>query len=113
MSRAVTILATVQVVSLVLGFFGLGIVLKAHGYPETYGFRWSPWALFLREYGLWFLAAPILWVWYASVAARRDKGVFSSSLASGIGLILTPGIIFCFLYAMMCPIHRILVIGSF
>jgi len=103
MSRGITILATVQVVSLILGFFGLGLVLKAHGYPETNVFRWSPWALFLREYGLWFLALPILWASYASLAVRRDRGIFSPSLAVGVGLVLTAGIVFCFFYAMMWP----------
>jgi hypothetical protein len=97
----------VQVVSLLLCFFGLGIVLKAHGYPESAVFQWSSWALFLRENGLWLLALPIMWACYASLSVRRDKGIFSSSLATVVGLVLTVSILFCFFYAMMWPVERL------
>ena len=50
MSRNITILGLIQMLLVILGFFGLGIVMKMNGYPsEDFGIRWNPLALLLRR----------------------------------------------------------------
>ena len=106
MVRIVTILAILQTLLVVLGFLALGAVLKVEGYPETLGVRWNPLAVWLREYGAWFLLVPILWVSLATAAQRRDRGFLSHRFACFPGVciaVLTGGL---FHYAAIFPHTR-------
>lgn len=105
--------AIAQVMSVILGFFALGIVLKACGYPESPEgslIRWSPLAVGLRSYGLLLLGVPIAWVGYAIAAARMEKGVFSTSLSMLSGFFVVGCIGFFFLWAMFFPFSRVVLI---
>ena len=95
----------------VLGFVGLGIVLKMSGYPDDQFVRWTPVAVTLREHGQWVLAVPFLWALFAVISSRIDRGIFSDKLAGAIGVFLIAVILMLFLYAVMNPFTRPLLIG--
>ena len=47
MSRTITILGLIQTILIIIGFFGLGIVMKIDGYQHpVFGVNWSPLTLF-------------------------------------------------------------------
>jgi len=78
MARTITILGLVQVLLVILGFFGLGIVMKLNGYPRhDYGIHWNPLALFLRRHGLILLLVPVLWTVFAALSQSRRCFVFT------------------------------------
>jgi hypothetical protein len=99
MSRPITILAVLQTLSVVIGFFALGTVLKISGYPDELAVRWNPLAVFLREPGVWLLLLPALWVVFATSAQRLNRGFFSYRVALVLGLCTSIGIIALFVYA--------------
>jgi hypothetical protein len=68
MSRPITLLVLLQTLLVIVGFFVLGIVLKFCGYPDAFGLRWNPVAVFLREHGFWLLLPSFLWAVYAMTA---------------------------------------------
>jgi hypothetical protein len=111
MSRTTTILSLVQTLLVILGFFALGAVLKMSGYPDQLGVRWNPLAVFLREHGAWLLLLPVLWVFFATLAQRVDRGFFSYRFACIIGLCIAGVIIALFLYAAVFPYTRPFFIG--
>ena len=112
MSRSTTILALVQMLVLVVGFFGLGVILKSWGYPdgELAGVRWTTLAVFLREHGFWLLMLTVLWVFYATVAERKNCGWLSSRAAFVAGLCIATCMLATFLTAAMHPFTRPLLI---
>lgn len=115
MSRNITILAFIQLLLVILGFFGLGIVLKVSGYPHDPPFMaslgrvvWSPLALLLRHYGLVLLFVPVVWTVAASLSQSR-RMVFSFAVWMVVGLVLSSAIIILFIYAC---IHRYAVVPN-
>ena len=115
MSRNVSILALIQLLAVILGFFGLSIVLKAGGYPHDPPFPgglgrvvWSPVALFLRRYGLVLLFVPTVWTIFTSLSRSRRFG-FSHTVWLVIGIVFAVTIISLFIYA--CT-HRYAVVPN-
>lgn len=105
MNRPISIVGILQVLVIVLGFIALGTHMKFLGYPNAaeYVFRFSPLALFLREYGVYLLLVPPLWMALAVFSSPRDHGIFSlpAVLLQGVAIIL---IFLCtFLYATVRP----------
>jgi len=105
MSRNITVLALIQLLVVVLGFFALGIVLKAGGYPDDPPFPsglgrvvWSPLALFLRQHGLALLVIPVVWAVITSLSQNR-RVIFSQNVWLIIGVIIAAAIIALFVYA--------------
>jgi hypothetical protein len=68
--------------------------------------RWNPWAVFLREHGIWLIFLPVLWVFFAVSAQRLDRGFFSYHVAIAIGLGLAVALIAVFLYSAVFPYTR-------
>jgi hypothetical protein len=115
MSRNITILALIQLLVVILGFFALGIILKVGGYPQDPGFPaslsrvvWSPFAIFFRHYGLAFLFVPAVWTVVTSLSQSR-RIIFSFTVWSIIGIVLPVVIISLFIYAC---IHRYAVVPN-
>ena len=106
MFRIITILALLQTLLVIVGFFALGAVLKLAGYPEALAVRWNPLAVWLREHGTWLLLVPILWVFVATSAQRRDEGFLSYRFACFIGICIPVLTIGLFLYAAIFPYTR-------
>jgi hypothetical protein len=106
MSRTTTILALLQTLLVIVGFFALGAVLKMSGYPDALAVRWNPLAVFLREHGVWLLFLPVLWVFFATSAQRIDRGFLSYHVACVIGLCIAGITIALFLYAVVFPYTR-------
>lgn len=104
-------LALAQILLVLLGFVGLGAVLKLSGYPEFTHLRWNPIALFLRHHPVAFLIFPLLWTLFAALAERTERGALSSGVAHMVGLILAAGILGAYLYASLHPYTIPLLIG--
>lgn len=112
MTRAVTFLGIFQVACLLCGFLALGIVLKICGYPaEVPQVEWSPLAVFLRSYGLYFLVVPACWAVYASLSVRMNRGLLSEPPAMVLGILISCAILILFVYAAIFPFTRCLIIG--
>jgi hypothetical protein len=103
MRQMTVLLALVQTLLVVLGFFALGIVLKASGYPDFPAVRWNPLAVVLREHGFWLLILPFLWVLFATAVQRLDRSFFTYRNAYVVGIVIAVGIILLFLYASVFP----------
>ena len=106
MSRTTTILALLQTLIVIVGFFALGVVLKMGSYPDNPVVRWNPLAVFLREHGTWLLLLPILWVCFSAQAERVDRGILSSRISFIIGVCIAAVTIGAFLYAAVFPYTR-------
>jgi hypothetical protein len=99
MPRATTIIALVQTLCVILGLVGLNSALKLEGYPQTAGFYWNPLPVFLREHGTWLILTPLVWLTYACVAQKIDKGFWSYKIACVVGICLCCGTLWVFGYA--------------
>jgi hypothetical protein len=115
MSRFISIVAILQLMLVMMGFFALGAVLKASGYPDDPGFPaslsrvvWSPLALILRHDGLFLLFVPIAWTVFASFSQNR-RIIFSLDAWLIIGVIIAAAIILLFVYACF---HRYAVVPN-
>ena len=106
MSRTTTILALLQTLIVIVGFFALGVVLKMCSYPDNPVVRWNPLAVFLREHGVWLLFLPVLWVCFSAQAERINRGILSSRIAFIVGLCVAAVTIGAFLYAAVFPYTR-------
>src|SRR5687768_16684300 len=82
MSRTTTILALIQTLLVIGGFFALGAVLKMSGYPDALAVRWNPLAVFLREHGVWLLRAACGKL--SSSAQFRSSSVVGGSFSQSI-----------------------------
>jgi len=112
MSRNIIILALIQLLLVVLGFFGLGIVLKVAGYPSTdFGIDWNPLALLLRRHGLFLLLVPAIWTVFTALSQNRRRFIFTLDIWLVLGIVLSITIIGVFLYACVYPYTRPLFIG--
>ena len=107
MSRTITILGLVQLLVVILGFFGLGIVMKMNGYPnEDFGIRWNPLALFLRRHGLILLFVPVLWTIFAALSQNQRRFIVSQDVWSVLGIVFAFVIVSLFIYACVDPFYR-------
>jgi hypothetical protein len=107
MSRTITILGLVQLLLVILGFFGLGIVMKVNGYPgEDYGIRWNPLALLLRRHGLILLLVPVIWTIFAALSQSRRRFIFPLDVWAVLGIVFAFVIISLFIYACVDPFYR-------
>ncbi len=110
--RSIAIIGMVMLLLIVLGFVGLGIVMKMNGYPKSEMIRWTPLALALRQHGHWLLLLPVVWMIYAVVVFRLDRGLFMEGLAYVIGSLLLLVVPMLFLFAIVNPFTRPLLIGG-
>ena len=115
MSRTITILGLVQMLGVILGFFGLGIVLKMAGYhsehTEDFGIRWNPVALMLRRHGLILLFVPVVWTVLAAVSQNRRRFIFTLDVWAILGIVFSITILGLFLYACVYPYTRPMLFG--
>ena len=112
MSRTTAIVALLQTLLVIIGFFALGAVLKMPGYRDAVAVRWNPLAVFLREHGGWLLLVPVLWVFLATSAQRVDRGVLSYRVACVVGLSIAGITVALFLYAAVFPYTRPLILNA-
>ncbi|HEX8312693.1 MAG TPA: hypothetical protein VF614_15330 [Chthoniobacteraceae bacterium] len=106
MSRTTTILALLQTIIVVLGFFAVATTLKMLGYPESAAVNWNPLAVLLREHGAWLLLLPPLWVLWATAARHQDRGFLSERAVFIAGVCSCGIIIGLFLYAAAFAFSR-------
>ena len=105
MSRNVTIVALIQLLVVILGFFALGMVLKVEGYPDDPPLPaslgravWSPLVLLLREHGLALLSIPVGWT-ILTARSQNRRIIFSQDIWLIIGVVAAIAIIALFIYA--------------
>jgi hypothetical protein len=98
--RAIAVIGIVMLLLTVLGFAGLGIVMKMNGYPKSEVIRWTPLALNLRQHGHWLLAVPVARVICAVVVFRLDRGNVAELLAYAVGTALLVIVPVLFLFAI-------------
>ncbi len=110
--RAISLIGLVMLLLTVLGYVGLGIVLKMNGYPDNSFVRWTPIAVSLRQHGHWILLVPILWATYAVISSHIGRGLLSEGVAFVIGIIFLMAILLLYLYAIGYPFSRPLLIYS-
>ncbi len=107
MTRSITQIALAQALVVILGFFALGIVLKASGYPENPTWvRWNTMALFLRYYGGWFLLLPIVWTLISLRCSSNKTGRSLEFACITLGIVLVAGVALLFVYAALNPFTR-------
>ena len=103
MVRPTTVLALVQTLLVILGYFTVGIVLKMSGYPSVTVLHWNPLAVFLREHGLWFLLLPVVWSIFVASPISQTHGLLGYRLTWIIAISLTLLVITLFLDAAIFP----------
>ena len=107
MQRTITIFGLIQVLLVISGFFGLGIIMKFDGYPDqAFGILWTPLALWLRLHGLYLLLAPVVWCIGTALSERQRGFILPTNLWLGLGIILMAGTVVAFLYACAWPYTR-------
>lgn len=105
--RSIAVFGVVMLLLTVLGYVGLGIVMKMNGYPESdVTIRWTRMALSLRQHGHWFILVPVLWVVCAVTIFHLERGTLSELLAGVAGGVLLFVIPMLFLWAIMNPYTR-------
>jgi hypothetical protein len=111
MSRTIILLGLTQALVVILGFFGLSIMLRRYGYPGEPNFfssglvvyHWSHLTLFLRRYGFILLLVPLSWTAFTVISESRARFVFPFGLWMILGAIIPLMIIAMFFYAIFCP----------
>jgi hypothetical protein len=112
MSRNTTILALIQVLLVVLGFFGLGIIMKISGYPNHDDLiQWNSLALLLRRNGFYLLILPLVWVSFTALSEYKGKFIYSYDVWCLIGILNAFLIISLFICACIFPYTRPIIIG--
>jgi len=113
MFGTITKLALIQMLLVILGFFGLGVVMKWNGYPHEadYGIHFTSLALRLRHHGLLLLLVPVIWTIFAALAQSRSAFVFSLDIWMVLGIVASVTIISLYLYASIYPFYRPIFIG--
>jgi hypothetical protein len=107
MSRTIAILGLVQLLLVILGFAGLGIVMKMNGYPsEDFAIRWHTLALMLRRHGLILLLVPAIWTIFAALSQNRQRFIFTEEMWAMLGMVLALVITGLFIYAAANPFYR-------
>ena len=107
MSRTITILGLVQMLLVILGFFGLGIVMKMAGYDsddtDDFDNGSNSLALLLRRHGLILLLVPVVWTVLAALSQNRRRFIFTLDVWAILGIVFSLTIIGLFLYACVHP----------
>jgi hypothetical protein len=108
MSRAIILVGLVQTLAVILGFFGLCIVMRAHGYPGgppqvLSSARWSFLALFLRGYGFVLLLVPFTWTVFAGISEKRARFILPFNVWMILGTVIPVAIIAVFFYTILNP----------
>ncbi len=111
MSRTIILLGLTQALAVILGFFGLSIVLRRYGYPgEPFQagsnfviYHWSHLTLFLRRYGSILLMVPLMWTVFAGIAEKRARYIFPFGFWIILGMTIPLAIIATFFYAIFHP----------
>jgi hypothetical protein len=111
MSRTIVLLSLTQALAVILGFFGLSIVLRHYGYPgpppqgisSFVIYHWSHLTLFLRRCGFILLLIPLTWATLTVMSERRERLIFPFALWMIVGAIIPLTIIATFFYAIFHP----------
>jgi hypothetical protein len=112
MYRNIAILGLIQMLLVILGFFGLGIVLKIAGYPNgDFSVHWNPLALLLRRHGLFLLLVPVIWTVCTALSQNRTRFIFSPDIWAVLGIVIAVTLIGIFLYASIFPYTRPIFLG--
>ncbi|HSG68933.1 MAG TPA: hypothetical protein VLA12_00885 [Planctomycetaceae bacterium] len=105
--RGIAIIAGFQIAVVVIGWCTLGIVLKFNGYPEGDPFiRWTPLAVWLREYGVWFLLISPIWTGIATVLMQKQDRDGLNAVMFAVGAVFAIAILAVFLAATFNPYTR-------
>jgi hypothetical protein len=102
----VAIAGLLQVFAVVVGFFVLGVVMKFNGYPNEAFIRWNPLARGLREYGVWLLLIPVVWMLITLAIWNYAKIESAFEFAIGFGYLTAIVILILFLWAAMDSYRR-------
>jgi hypothetical protein len=105
------LLGLTQALAVILGFFGLGIILRHYGYPDeppqgisSFGvYHWTYLALFLRQQGLILLLLPLIWIVCAAISENRTRFVFPFGFWMILGALIPCTIVMTFFYAIFRP----------
>jgi hypothetical protein len=81
-------LGLAQVITVILGYFGLNIILRLGGIQSVRGEFWRAFALWLYHYGMALLMLPPVWVLLAETAKRREQYWIPYSAWMAIGILL-------------------------
>jgi hypothetical protein len=95
----ITVIGLTQLAFLSLGIVAVKILIHAMTTPA----QPSPLADFLNQNYLWLYLLPVLWIGYASLSMRRNRGVCRKPLAQLLGILLAAAIFICFGAAIMFP----------
>jgi hypothetical protein len=93
-----TVFAITQFVLLTLGTIFLKGMVNANGDITS-----SPYFQFLNGNWLWFFLLPIVWVIYAQISYRINKGPFTPSLARALGIVLSGICLLFFASVLLFP----------
>jgi hypothetical protein len=105
-SNAIALIALLQMLLIVLGLIGLGIVMKFHGYPDETVIRFKPLARFLHENGTWFFVMPFILFILCLVAEYVDRWFLSFRIVVFLCAAVTVVIPFLYTLAALDPITR-------
>lgn len=97
--RTITILGTLQVLLVVAGVLGLGIIMWMNGYPKYNFIKWTDTALFLRHYGFTMVAVPLIWT--ALAVKFKDSSYDSNKIIYTSGITICCFIFLVFIYSMI------------
>jgi D-alanyl-lipoteichoic acid acyltransferase DltB (MBOAT superfamily) len=82
-----TVLASMQIVVILLGFMATGLILKGAGYPDI-GVSISGKLYFVRHFGALLLIVPIVWVFATIAFERRPDNRFSKRWTIVTGIVV-------------------------
>lgn len=105
--RSIAIIGLLQFACVILAWCALAAVLKFHGYPDVHPFiRWTPLAVWLREFGMWLILLVPLWVMFAMYVERRDhEGWTGIAVVAGAPLVVL--VVLAFGWAVVQPFTRV------
>ncbi len=103
--RVVAVVALVQFCVLVLGWCGLAVVLRVHGYPEVSPLdpAWRPSAVWLRECGLWMLFVVPVWVSLAAWCHDLEWNNLRKATTAVVGVAILILALLAFMSAAVSP----------
>jgi hypothetical protein len=104
--RHIAVAGLLQVFAVVAGFLLLGAVMKFNGWPEETVIRWRPLPRYLREYGVWTLLIPVVWVLVTIIIGSFGKSEQASAFAIAFGYLFALLILILFLWAAFNPYRR-------
>jgi ABC-type enterochelin transport system permease subunit len=93
-----TVFAITQFVLLTLGAIFLKGMVNANGDITS-----SPYFQFIDRNWIWFFLLPIVWVIYAQISYRINKGPFTPSAARIVGIVLSGICLLFFASVLLFP----------